>query len=123
MASPNLQWNAAEVSGGVLTVPIEGDRPKGWKDRFGQVVTLLGGGPAGEVSCKSGNVRVTEVTDGSEENVHHFLESVMQETNAALATDAEDDEPGDAEEHAGSGDESADDADARLTEAFRNFAG
>ena len=123
MASPNLQWNAAEVSGGVLTVPIEGDRPKRWKDRFGQVVTLLGGGPAGEVTCKSGNVRVTEVTDGSEESVHHFLESVMQETNAAFATDAGDDGPGDAEEHAGFGDESADDADARLTEAFRNFAG
>ncbi len=123
MASPNLQWNAAEVSGGVLTVPIEGDRPKGWKDRFGQVVTLLGGGPAGEVSCKSGNVRVTEVTDGSEESLHHFLESVLQETNAAFAADVEHDETEDAGEHTGSGEESADDADARLTEAFRNFAG
>jgi hypothetical protein len=122
MASPQLQWSAAEVSGGVLTVPIEGDRPKGWKDKFAQVVTLLGGGPGGEITYKSQSVRVTDIADGSEESVHHFLESVMQETNAAFAADedsGETDEPDDTDQ---AGDEGADDTDARLTEGFRHFA-
>ena len=123
MASPQLQWSAAEVSGGVLKVPIEGDRPKGWKDKFAQVVALLGGGPGGEVVCKSGSVRVTDIADGSEESVHHFLESVMQETNASFVSDEDSDET---DEHADDDEDSgedADDADARLTDSFRNFAG
>lgn len=123
MATPKLQWSAAEVKGGVLTVPIEGDRPKGWKDKFAQVVTLLGGGPWGEVVCKSGKVRVTEVADGSQDNVHHFLESAMQEANAAFATGDEPEEPEAGEEDDSSESEAADDPDAQLTESFRNFAG
>lgn len=123
MAPPHLQWNAAEVSGGVLTVPTEGERPKGWKDKFDQVVTLLGGGPGGEVTCKSGTVRIAGVADGTEESVHHFLESVIQETNAAFGTEDEPDRPEDADETDETGDNSADDADVRLTEAFRHFAG
>ena len=122
MAAPTLQWSAAEVNGGALTVPIEGDRPKGWKDKFEHVVTLLGDGPWGEVVCKSGAVRVAEVADGSEETLHHFLEAVMQETNAAFATD---EAPGEADgdDAAGSGGGDAGDADARQTETFRNLAG
>jgi hypothetical protein len=122
MASPTLQWNAAEVNNGVLTVPIEGDRPKGWKSKFEQVVTLLGGGSWGEVVLKSGRVRVTAVADGGEEGLHHFLESALQETNAAFHTD-EDAERDDDEDDVGSAQGDADDADARLTETFRNFAG
>jgi hypothetical protein len=123
MASPALQWHAAEVSGGVLTVPIEGDRPKGWKSKFEQVVTLLGGGPWGEVALKSGRVRVTEVADGSEEGLHHFLESALQETNAAFQTGDDDADRDDDDDDAGSEHGAGDDADARLTETFRNFAG
>lgn len=121
MAIPTLQWSAAEVKGGVLTVPVEGDRPKGWKTRFGTVVTLLGGGPWGDVTYKSGAVRVTEVVEGSEESLHHFLEAAIQETNAALGASEEPDEPDDDGEEPGGGD--VDDADARLTDAFRGFAG
>jgi hypothetical protein len=123
MASPTLQWSAAEVTGGALTVPIEGDRPKGWKTKFEQVVTLLGGGPWGEVDLKSGRVRVAEIADGAEEDLHHFLEAAMQETNAAFATD---DEPDGADNDDGTGGSEpgdADDADARQTDTFRKLAG
>jgi hypothetical protein len=123
LASPKLQWSAAEVTGGALTVPVEGDRPNGWKDKFENVVTLLGGGPWGEVVCRSGNVRVTEVAAGGEESLHHFLEAVVQETNAAFATDDEPGEAHDDDDAAGPEDGEADDADARQTEAFRNLAG
>ncbi len=51
MVPPQLQWHAAEVNGRVLSVPIEGERPKGWKSRFQRVVMLLGAGPWGEVSA------------------------------------------------------------------------
>src|ERR1700740_3671414 len=120
MATPTLQWSAAEVSGGVLTVPIDGDRPKGWKDKFAQVVTLLGGGDWDGIACKAGRVRVSGVTEGSEEKLRHFLEGVMQETNAALAIGDEDEEADGDEPDAG--EDAGDDADARLTERFRNFA-
>ena len=121
MESPKLQWSAAEVSGGVLTVPIEGERPKGWKDKFEQVVRLLGGGQWDEITCKSGKVRVSGVTDGSEDSLHHFLEGVMQEVNAAFPTADEPDRSDDDER--GSDEHTADDSDRRLTESFRNFGG
>ncbi len=121
MASPTLRWNAAEVSGGVLTVPLDGDRPKGWKKTFGRVVTLLGGGPCGEVVCKSGKIRVTGIVEGDEESLHHFLEAAIQQTNSTLATDDEHDEPDDDEDDSPGRD--VDDADERLTVAFRDFAG
>ena len=125
MPSPTLQWSAAEVNDGVLMVPIEGDRPKGWKRKFEQVVSVLGGGPSGEVVCKSGNVRVSAVVEGSEEELHHFLEAVLQETNSALgAGDDPDERNDDGGEAADEGvDVDVDDADARLTDVFRDFAG
>lgn len=121
MAPPRLQWSAAEVNDGVLMIPIEGDRPKGWKRKFEQVVTVLGGGPSGEVVCKSGSVRVSAVVEGSEESLHHFLEAVIQETNSALGAGDEPGEPDDDGE--GPAEQDVDDADARLTDAFRAFAG
>lgn len=123
MASPSLQWSAAEVTGGTLTVPIEGDRPKGWKDKFQQVVTLLGGTEWGTVAYKSGTIRVRDIGEGSEESLHHFLEAAMQETNAAFATEDAASEGDEAEDEDDSSDGDADDTDARLTEAFRNFSG
>lgn len=125
MESPRLDWSAAEVSDGVLTVPIGGETPKGFKDKFEQVVRLLGGGQWDEIVCKSGQVRVRGVTDGSEESLHHFLEGAMQEANAAFDTGADEQADGDdsgddvAEEQA---EDDADDPDARLTERFRGFA-
>ena len=123
MESPKLQWSAAEISGGVLAVPIEGDRPKGWKDKFEQVVRLLAGGQWDDVAYKSGKVRVRGVTDGSEDNLHHFLEGVMQEVNAAFAAGDEPGRSGEDEDEPGSDDDAAGDSDKRLTESFRNFAG
>jgi hypothetical protein len=122
MAPPSLQWSAAEVTGGTLTVPIEGDRPKGWKDKFQQVVALLGDTQWGEVTYKSSTILVREISEGSEESLHHFLEAVMQETNAAFATE-EAGSNDEAEDEGDSADGDADDTDARLTEAFRNFGG
>lgn len=121
METPRLDWSAAEVSDGVLTVPIGGETPKGFKDKFEQVVGLLGGGEWDEIVCKSGRVRVRGVTDGGEESLHHFLEGVMQETNAAFDTGEDAESPADENGDEDAGDADEDGADARMTERFRGF--
>jgi len=120
MDPPTLQWSAAEVRDGTLTVEIDGDRPQGWKATFEQTVRLLGGGGWGEVVLKRGKIRVTDVGEGSEDELRHFLEGAVQQANAThvqTEDDAEDpaDEP--ASEPRGDGD----DADARMTSRFRDF--
>jgi hypothetical protein len=123
MEAPRLEWSAAAVRDGTLTVPIAGDRPEGWKSTFERTVRLLGGGDWGEVSLKKDKVKVSDVPDGGEEELRFFLEGVVQEANATHADtggDADDDadaatEQGDAEL------QEADDADARMTSRFRDF--
>lgn len=120
MEAPALQWSAAEVQNATLSVPIDGDRPKGWKATFEHTVRLLGSGAWGEVSLKRGRVKVTDVTEGSEDELRHFLEGVVQQANATHVDSAED---GD-EDTDGGGDasgESGDDADGRMTSRFRDF--
>ena len=120
MESPTLSWRTAEVRDGTLTVEIDGDRPKGWKATFHQTVRLLGGGGWGEVSLKRGTVRVTEVAEGTEDELRHFLEGAIQQANATHVEpedEAEDraDEPDEEQEEDGDG------ADTRMTSRFRDF--
>lgn len=119
MEPPTLSWRTAEVRDGTLTVEIDGNRPEGWKATFHQTVRLLGGGGWGEVSLKRGVVRVSEVPEGSEDELRHFLEGAVQQANATHVEpddDAEDqaDEPDEEEED-------GDDTDARMTSRFRDF--
>lgn len=123
MEIPRLQWSEAVVEDATLTVPVVGERPKGWRDSFDHTVALLGGGRWGEVRCKSGTVRIEDVPPGEEESVHHFLESVMQQANAKLVAEQEDEavRPADSGE-AEAPEDDDEGADARMTEAFRGFA-
>jgi hypothetical protein len=67
------------------------------------------------VKLKGDTIRVTEVAEGSEDQLRHFLEGVVQEANATHLED------GDAEEGAEAAPERGDNADARMTERFREF--
>jgi hypothetical protein len=118
MEAPSLEWSAAAVQDGVLTVQVAGDRPKGWKATFERTVSLLGGGDWGSVSLKGAKVRVTDVTEGSEDELRHFLEAAVQQANATHVEPDEDadDRPDESE----TGDE-GDDVDARITSRFRDF--
>lgn len=120
MASAKLHWDGAEVSDGVLTVPLDGDRPEGWDGVFERTVTLLGSGQWDEVKLKSGKVRVKGVQAGVEETLHHFLEGVVQEANAVAGAEA--DEADEADDRGSDADEGAD-GDSELTARFREFAG
>ncbi len=118
MEAPRLEWSAAAVDDGTLTVPITGDPPRGWKSTFEHTVRLLGGGGWGEVSLKKHKVKVAEVPEGTEDELRHFLEGVVQESNAAhVDTEQDDDEADDPSGEDGDGD----DADARMTSRFREF--
>ena len=121
MEASRLEWSAAAVRDGTLTVPIAGDRPRGWKSTFEHTVRLLGGGSWGEVSLKKEKVKVTEVPEGSEDQLRHFLEGVVQEANAAHV-EAEGDHEESPETADDSGDDDdGDDADTRMTARFRDF--
>lgn len=77
-----------------------------------------GRGDWGEIKIKKGRLRVQQVTEGSENRLRHFLESVVLQANTTTgATEPESDEDdGDAAET-----DERDGPDAELTERFRAF--
>ena len=122
MPGVELSWSAAEVKDSKLTVPLEGEIPKGWKKSFEATVLLLGGGEWGEIQLKRDRVQVSDVEPGSEEKLRHHLESVVLQANA----DHEPEQPGGSEEdEARDADESEPEAqddgpDAEMTRRFRS---
>jgi hypothetical protein len=127
MSDVKLNWSTAKVEDSKLTVELDGDLPSGWKDSFETVARLLAGSADwGEVSLKGKKaVRVAEVSEGSEERLRHFLESVVEQANADhRPDDAEPDEPGDQDDEEEHGDDARDEPgpDAEMSERFRSFA-
>ena len=121
MAPVELNWSSAEVNRARLTVPLEGDVSKGWRQSFEATVKLLGGGEWGEIQVKRSEVRVSDVEAGSEDKLHHHLESIVAQANADHEPQegSDDDEAPDAGESEG-GDED-DGPDAEMTRRFRSF--
>ncbi len=117
-----LDWSAAQVENGRLTVPLDGDIPKGWKRSFETTERLLGGGDWGEIEVKKDTVRVSDVEPGNEEKLRFHLEAVVTQANADHEPEEDDeDEAPDAEGSApgaGDGDEGP---DAEMTQRFRSF--
>jgi hypothetical protein len=110
----NLEWASAEVKDAKLTVELAGDPPKGWKQSFERTVTLLGDGEWGEIELKKGEVRVADVTPGSEDKLRHHLEAIVAQANAAHEEDDSD--------HEGDAGKKAEGPDAEMTDRFRAFA-
>jgi hypothetical protein len=95
-------------------VPVSGEVPVGWTKRVKRVIERLErhGSGWGAVRVTKKELRVDDVEPGSEADLHHFLESVVLQANAALRDDAED-----------SGDDDArSERDQAMTDAFRAFA-
>jgi hypothetical protein len=124
MPEVSLDWSAAEVKSSKLTVPLEGDIPKGWKQSFETTVRLLGSGEWGEIEVKKGAVRVSDVEPGSEDKLRHHLEAVAAQANADHEPDDDQDgddaAPGAVQSEAGAGDED-EGPDAEMTRRFRSF--
>jgi hypothetical protein len=108
MEPVTLSWSEAEVKDGELTVPLQGEVPKSWKQSFARTLALLGSGDWGEVALMKDRVRVADVTPGSEDKLKHHLEAVVAQANTTFE---EDEEP--------EGQDQPDDPDAEMTERFR----
>jgi hypothetical protein len=112
MSDVRLDWASAEVSDGKLTVPLEGEVPKDWKESFERTLHLLGDGDWGAIELKKEAVRVAQVAPGTEEKLRHHLEAIVAQANAA----------GERAEDTDHSDEDADGPDAEMTARFRAFA-
>lgn len=116
MSLPKLNWAAAEVKDGTLSVGLEGELSEEWTQSFETTVRLLGGGEWGEISIEESTVQVSDVAPGSEGKLRHHLESVVDQANADSTADEE-------EESSEADSESAEEAgpDSEMTERFRSF--
>jgi hypothetical protein len=119
MSAAKLNWTTATVADAQLRVGLEGEIPKGWKDSFETTARLLGRGEWGEVRVKKQTVRVSDVTPGTEEKLHHYLESVIAQANADHPPAESEQEPADEDQEA----EAGDGPDAEMTDRFRSFGG
>ncbi len=120
MEAPRIEWSAAAVRHGTLTVEIAGDRPRGWKATFNQTVRLLGGGKWGEVTLKGTKLKVADVTEGTEDELRFFLDGVVQQANATHIDPDQDDGDDEAESDDAPDSDGEDDTDARMTARFRD---
>jgi hypothetical protein len=123
MPPAKLNWSTARVEDAELAVRLEGEIPKGWKKSFKRTVRLLGAGQWGEVAVKKGTVHVTDVVPGEEEKLRHYLESVVEQANAAHPAVEQDGEAAEANgDNPAREDPDREDPDAQMTEQFRSFA-
>jgi hypothetical protein len=108
-----IDWSAASVDGGELTVPLDGKASSEFKERLSEVIARLDRGTSGwgDVKVTRSKLRVAEVTEGAERDLRHFLEAAVQQANANLAADEDEGEPAPAGERS--------ETDERMTEAFR----
>src|SRR5207244_8531474 len=69
----DIDWAAAEVADGTLTVPLTGEPSKAWAERVAEVVERLGGGRGwGETDITRKAITVRDVRAGAEVDVRHF---------------------------------------------------
>jgi hypothetical protein len=126
MPAVKLKWSSAQVEDARLTVELEGDPPKGWKQSFETTAKLLDNGSWGEVKLKKGTVRVDDLGEADPEKLRHYLESVVEQANATTGAEAEDEDEDEDDESEARDDEdesqSRDDGgDSEMTERFRSF--
>jgi len=108
-----LDWGSASVDDGQLTVPLIGEVPAGWTKRAKSVVDRLdrSGSSWGAIRVTKNQLRIDAVSAGSEHDLHHFLESVVLQANAAFREEQED-----------ATDDGRSEQDQQMTEIFRALA-
>jgi hypothetical protein len=82
-----IDWQGAEVKDGTVVLPLTGGSSRAWSKRFDGVLALLAqsNGRWGDVSLKKQALEVADVTPGAEDDLRHFLESIVVQVNAELA--------------------------------------
>lgn len=105
-----IDWRTAQVRERELSVALEEPVSAPERKRMTALVDRLQrpGEPWSTITVKKGRLIVSEIADDAEDDVRHFLESLLLEANAATDDDAE---PEQVDEH-----------DQRMTDAFQAFA-
>jgi hypothetical protein len=115
---PQLSWEQAEVHDRELHVALTAQAPRGWAGRFRELLARLGQDGEhrwGRISVSRREVKVADVEEAGAGDLRHLLESVLLQVNTDFAPDEGDGQAGEASPEG--------ERDARLTEAFRGFAG
>lgn len=87
-----IDWSGAQVSEGSATLPLTDDATKDWSERFAGVSALLaqkGSSRWGEVRISRKAVKVAELQPGAEDDLRHFIESVVTQVNSELSEQPE----------------------------------
>ena len=80
---PQLDWSAAQVSDGTLTVKITGEFDDEWEQTFARTLASpVQQRHLGRGRLQEGKVTVDDVQEGSEDNVRFALDGAVQEANA-----------------------------------------
>jgi hypothetical protein len=108
MTRVQIDWSSAEVHDSQLGVGLSETPSKQWRQRLEATIPALArtSTPWGAVSVKKDRLIVDAVPEGAPDELRHYLESLVQQANAAQA-DPDESEP--------------DTPDARLTAAFQAF--
>jgi len=115
-----IDWANAEVRDGTLSVALSGASSKAWSSRFQGVLRLLAPSNAGwgEIVLQKRALEAGDVQGGAEEDLRHFLESVVLQVNADLVGETD---PGATKAAQPEQDPNAA-AEAEMSEKFRSFA-
>lgn len=108
-----IDWPSAEVHDGELRVAFEEPVSADVRARMKALVERLQrpGEPWDAIAVKKDRLVVSRIEDDAEDDVRHFLESLVLEANAAEAGSG----PGEGTHDA------ADERDRRMTETFQAF--
>ncbi len=117
-----IDWASAQIEDGSLSVGLHGDSARGWGKDFSGVLALLENSSHawGKVSLAKSVITVTDVQDGAEEDLRHFLESVVMQVNSDLHLQEED--PAGRGEGAQSAEDAQRSAELDMAATFRGFA-
>jgi hypothetical protein len=124
-----IDWASADIDDGALKVQLTGDAVKGWAKDLAGVLALLESSNQrwGAVRISKNVITVSDVQQGAEQDLRHFLESVVLQVNSDLGLQSvedgapeqatgQDSHDGDCED----GDRRA--ADRHMAAEFRGFA-
>jgi hypothetical protein len=111
----HIKWDSTQIEDGTLIVELTSPNPKIWKERFANVLALLDTAHSGwgEVHLTKRGIKVEDLQQGNEEQLRHFLESIVMQVNA---------DTGAQENLTVSGTESEPDPDEQMVATFRRFA-
>lgn len=115
-----IDWGTAIVDRGDVTVELNAAASKEWREHFDAVLRLLSreNGAWGAVGVSKKAIDVHGVQPGAEDDLRHFLESVVVQVNSELAPAEESDE----QARASAEEDPQRVADREMSETLRSFA-